>query len=206
MILPILLAVTASTAHAAPAAAKPEPAKASAPAALPQPAIAPKSETACGVMVAGADAKAPNTYKVVAGLKLLGNTGGLAIPKGLGKIRAVKCSRDTVVPAEGDGRPLFELNVPLLISDGSRTAVLQIQTKPSEDKKKTAIFYTYGLMEKDAKLSDEEKKSVSERLAILDRNLGPVLKARQAAIQKAKAEAAAKEKAGAADAPIAKKQ
>ena len=199
MILPFLLAVTASTAHFAPAAPAKAPAKASAPK-LETPAIAPKTEEGCGVMVAGADDKSPNVYKSVAGLKLLGNNGAITLPKDLGKVRAIRCTRDTIVPGDGDGRPLWEMRLPLVLTDGTRTGVLQIQTKEDAEKKKRSIFYTYGL-EKGSTLSDEEKKSVNDRLAILDRNLGQVIKA----YQQAQAKKAA-EKKSAADAPLAKKQ
>jgi hypothetical protein len=201
MILPFLLAMAATTAHAAPAAAPAAPAKASAPAKLEMPKIEPKTEEGCGVMVAGADAKSPNVYKSVAGLKLLGNTGAITLPKDLGKVRAIRCTRDTIVPGDGDGRPLWEMRLPLVLTDGTRTGVLQIQTKDNAEKKTRAIFYTYGL-EKGTTLNDEEQKSVKERLAILDRNLGPVLKA----MQQAQAKRAAEKKSAAADAPIAKKQ
>ena len=53
MILPFLLAITASTAHAAPAAAAaPRPPRRRAPKQLEKPSIEPKTESACGVVVA----------------------------------------------------------------------------------------------------------------------------------------------------------
>jgi hypothetical protein len=202
MIRPFLLAVMASTAHFAPAAPAPAPAKASAPVKLEKPSIEPKTESACGVVVAvakevkkGDKPDYDYNYKEVAGLKVLGGPEKLTLPKSDGNVVAVRCTRDTIVPGDGDGRVVLELGKELSLSDGARLAVLGLTPAA---KKGQLPQYRFAL--RTGKLSDVEKKAVSDRLNILQANLIQV--ARQVAAKRAEA---AKSKA-AADAPIAKKQ
>jgi hypothetical protein len=185
MMLPLLLAAAvAAPAHfeAAPAAApaaKPQPIK------LEKPAIEPKSETACGVMLGAGEKKAP-VYKALAGFRILGVQGALTLPKVDGRVEAVRCSRDTIVPADGDGRVLWELRKPLILTDGERTGLLQIG-KPEQGKMPQ---YSFGMIK--GTLTEPEKTAVLDRLKILDVRLIAIIRQAQ------KQQAAAK----AADAPI----
>ena len=201
MILPFLLAVTASTAHAAPAAAPaPAPAKASAPK-LEKPSIEPKTESGCGVVIAvakevkkGDKPDYDYNFREVAGLKVLGGPQTLALPKQDGNVVAVRCTRDTIVPGDGDGRVVWQLGKELSLTDGTRMGVLAI----TQAEKGKMPQYRFA-MRKGA-LTDVEKKAVTDRLQILQVNL--VQLAREMAAKRA--EAAKAKDAG--DAPIAKKQ
>lgn len=187
MILPILIAAAAAatTPTAAPRAAA-APAAAKAPA---QPAIAPKTETNCGVMTraANADAKTPATYRDAPGLKVLGGPFQIALPTTDQPIVAVSCKRDTIVPGEGDGRVLWLLRKPLIINDASRSVVLQM------NKGKFQVAPTKGT------LTDAEKTATAQRLGMFQARF----EAAVAQAQKAKAQGAASG-AGAADKPMGK--
>ncbi|HWE47117.1 MAG TPA: hypothetical protein VG407_13910 [Caulobacteraceae bacterium] len=201
MILPFLLAATVTTAHAAPASAPAAtPAKASAPVKLEKPSIEPKTESNCGVVVAVAkevkkgDKPAYDyDFKEVAGLKVLGGPQKLALPKAEGNVVAVRCTRDTIVPGDGDGRVVWELGKELSLSDGPRMGVLGL-TQPEKGK-----LPQYRFAVRKGTLTEAEKKAVSDRLNILQANL--VQLAREVQAERAKAA-----KAKAADAPIAAKK
>jgi hypothetical protein len=204
MILPFLLAITASTAHAAPAAPAPAPAKAGAPKQLEKPSIEPKTESDCGVVIAvakevkkGDKPEFDYNFKQVAGLKVLGGPEKLTLPKQDGNVVAVRCTRDTIVPGDGDGRVVWQLGKELSLTDGTRMGVLAI----AQTEKGKMPQYRFAMRK--GTLTDVEKKAVTDRLQILQVNL--VQLAREVQAKRAEAAKTAKP-APASDTPIAKKQ
>src|SRR5262249_287918 len=115
----LFLAVTAPPAGGA-ATSAPKP-QASAPAqmVLKDPAIAPKTESACGIVTKTADANSKPEFHQVDGFKLLGAPGQLTLPASKVPVVAVYCKRDTLVPGPGDGRVIWQLREPLVLQDVS---------------------------------------------------------------------------------------
>ena len=128
---------------------------------------------------------------------MLGGPETLTLPKSDGNVVAVRCTRDTIVPGDGDGRVVLELGKELSLSDGTRMGVLAIaQTEKGK-------MPQYRVAMRKGTLTDVEKKAVTDRLQILQVNL--VKLAREVQAKRAEAAKTAKP-APAADAPIAKKQ
>jgi hypothetical protein len=181
MILPFLLALASATpAHAAPAAAPAPAAKAGAKKVLEKPSIEPKTEAGCGILVPDGEKK-PAVYKADASLKVLGGPEKLTLPKTEDKIAGIRCTRDTIVPGDGDGRVLIELNRPLVLTDGARTGALHFKTEKGK-----LPQYEYSMIK--GTLSETEKAAVVARLDILQVRLQQL--AKQMADAKAKKDAA----------------
>jgi hypothetical protein len=182
MLLSVLaaVAVLAKGGHAAaasaPTAVAPAsaPAAAAAPATLKEPAISPKTETECGTVIV-TDPKAKPEFHPVAGLKVLGGPVKIVLPASDKKPTAIYCKRDTIIPGPGDGRVLFLAREPLVLEDGSRQGVLQMN-------KDGAYVYRMTL----GTLSDVEKQSVVDRLNIFEANLRALVA--QAKAQQAKSQ------------------
>ena len=184
MILPLLLAaVTASAPAPAPAAG---PAAHPAPRTLPEPAISPKAESGCGYLAlkvtkkaeGGKPAEATPEYKILAGFKVMGGPFQLTAPKTEEQVWAYRCTRDTIVPAKFDGRVLLFLGKPLVITDGARAGVLQMQKGA----------FVFNVTKGD--VTAEEKDSIQKQINIFTVNY-------QSSV------ALAKQQAGAAAAPAA---
>jgi hypothetical protein len=194
MPLPLLAAALLVTSAPVAATAEPAPPKTqAAPTAAPaaaqptlrQPAISPKTESACGIVTKD-DAKAKPEFHETAGLKILGGPMRLTLPQSAKPIAAIYCKRDTVLPGQGDGRVLLEFRRQLVLQDASREGVLLITDKGA-----------FGFKMTVGTLSDAEKQSVLDRLQIFQANLNAVLAA-QAKVEQTKGSPAAK----AQDAPV----
>jgi hypothetical protein len=174
MILPLLAAVSMAAATAPSAAPKPAvkpvattPIVNGVP--LPAPVISPKVENSCSVVTPAADPKAPPTYTVAPGFRVLGGPARLTMPKSDKAIGAIACRRDTVVPGEGDGRVILTLGKVLILSDGAREGVLQMQKGK----------YSFSMMK--GELTPTEKTAIGQRLNIMQANFQAVLNAQAAA-------------------------
>jgi hypothetical protein len=183
MILPFLLAAVTAAAPA------PVPAGPALPAArtIPEPAISPKTEMACGYLkpkivkkaepAHGKEPAKPGEavpeYEVLAGFHVMDGPFQLAAPKVDSSVIAYRCTRDTIVPAQYDGRVLIFLRKPLILTDGARVGILQMQ--------KGGFMYnvTKGTV------SDAEKESIQRRVDLFTANY------RQAAAAASKAPPAA---------------
>ncbi|MBS0296481.1 MAG: hypothetical protein JSR45_09225 [Proteobacteria bacterium] len=201
MILPLLLAaVTASAPAPAPAAG---PAALPAPRTLPEPAISPKAESGCGYLALkvtkpaepakgkepAKPAEATPEYKILAGFKVMGGPFQLTAPKTEETVWAYRCTRDTIVPAKFDGRVLLFLGKPLVITDGARSGVLQMQ--------KGAFSFNVTKGE----VTAEEKDSIQKQINIFTVNY-------QTSVALAKQQGAASAAAApaAADTPVKTKR
>ncbi len=211
MILPMMMAVLVGAAapagplangqKAIPAAPAQAPARAAAPKPLPKPAIEPKAETGCGYVVAvekkaakkGEKPTVDFDYKEVAGLKVLGGPQVLSLPKTTDKVVAIRCTRDTIIPGDGDGRVFIQTSRDLSLSDGTRLGVLGV----TKQKDKPAQI-TFSMRK--GELTEPEKEAVKARLAILQRNFVAYIRS----VRAANAKAAADKKA--ADAPVPTKK
>ncbi len=180
MILPMLLAA-ATAAAPAPAAVPPAP---SAARALPEPSIAPKAESGCGYIVLkvtkpaeparpaeggkpaepAKPAQAEREYHAVKGFRVLGSQ-SLNVPEVKEPVWAFRCTRDTIVPAQGDGRILVFLKKPLILTDGNRAGALTAE----HDK------FIFTMLS--GKLSEAERDSIAKRLTIINANLAESRKA-----------------------------
>lgn len=151
---------------------------------LPQPAISPKAETGCGYIYAVATPAAPAAkgkgrkgaatrsaptpaagtqtlaYQAVLGLKVMGGPMDLQLPKTSQRALAWRCTRDTIVPADFDGRVVLASRTPLRLTDGSRIGQLSLNS---------AGAFTYGLLR--GPLSDAEKDAIQKRLNIFTARL-----------------------------------
>jgi len=153
-----------------------------APVSAPAKELGPKVEKACGVLVQKGD---KSEYVAAPGLKVMGGPTQLAVPADKGQVIAVRCTRDTVVPTQGDGRVIVLARKPFMIEDAARLASLEI------DKGQFRLRMLEG------QLTAEEQKAVQARLGVFQQNLNAAL-----AQAKAKAQPASALKPAVAPAPV----
>lgn len=153
---------------------------ASGPALLAEPAITPKRESDCGYLAlvpvktakGGAKAKPvlmETKYRSLAGFRVLAGPFQLAAPRTESPVWAYRCTRDTVVPAALDGRVILFLQKPLILTDGARSGVLEID--------KGAFVYNLSR----GQLSESEKQAIQQRLNIFTANYRAAVAAAQKA-------------------------
>ncbi len=96
------------------------------------------------------------TTEVRPDLHLLGDPDAkLAAPKVQGELSGLLCGRDSIVPALGDERVLTQLHVPIFLSQGERSAALELSTG------QIRIRLIQG------QLSDPEAQAIQARLNLL---------------------------------------
>ncbi|HYF23835.1 MAG TPA: hypothetical protein VD929_10600 [Caulobacteraceae bacterium] len=161
-----------------------------APVSAPAKDVGPKVEKSCGVLVQKAADK--TEYVVVPGLKVMGGPTQLALPADKGQVTAVRCTRDTVVPTQGDGRVIVLNRKPFIIEDATRLVSLEI------NKGKFQLRPLKG------QLTPEETKAVQARLAVFQNNLDTALAQAKAKAQPASALKPAVAPASPAKAPAKK--